>query len=287
MINLYDEQKYAIFISKLSFAVVITLLVSCSNESKMTGKTARTMPGITVAGKPLPEQASSDDGKPVDESNQPTPTSLPTCTLTVSNPTLPSSGGTSNITIASPPGSVVATKTLFRVEATAALSPVVEGNQSITITTAFLGTVTNAKGSNTCTATVVVQPAGPTLVTPTAPPACRNEEFQVSRDSVTTVRCTPNLGQLFLPLYPAVESCPAGMTNVGTIVFQRATAPIYHVNLGPAGNFAVRGYIYATDLNGEQLSAAEKTLSLGITFDQLLDELGVSRTLTNTRSVCN
>ena len=50
--------------SKLSFAVAITLLVSCSNESKMTGKSARTMPGITVAGKPLPEQASSDDGNP-------------------------------------------------------------------------------------------------------------------------------------------------------------------------------------------------------------------------------
>lgn len=31
----------------------------------MKGKTARTMPGITDARKPLPEQASSNDGKPV------------------------------------------------------------------------------------------------------------------------------------------------------------------------------------------------------------------------------
>lgn len=152
--------------SKLSLAVAITLLVSCSNEVKMTGQTARTMPGITNTGNGLPEQVSSNDGKPVVESNQPTPTSLPTCTLTVSNPTLPSGGGTSNITISSPPGSVVATKTLFRVEATAALSPVVEGNQSITITTRFSGTVTNTLGSNTCTATVTVQPAGQPFVPP-------------------------------------------------------------------------------------------------------------------------
>ena len=41
-----------------------------------------------------------------------------------------------------------------------------EGNQSISITTAFLGTVTNTKGSNTCTATVTVQPAGQTFVPP-------------------------------------------------------------------------------------------------------------------------
>lgn len=154
--------------SKLSFAVATTLLVSCSNEVKMTGQTARTMPGINNTGDGLPEQVSSNDGKPVVESNQ--PTSLPTCTLTVSNPTLPSSGGTSNITISSPPGSVVATKTLYRVEATNGLSPVVEGNQSITITTRFSGTVTNTMGSNTCTATVVVQPAGPTFVPPPTPP---------------------------------------------------------------------------------------------------------------------
>lgn len=169
MTNFYDKQKYAIFISNLSLriAVAITLLVSCSNETKMTGQTARTMPGITNTGNGLPEQVSSNDGKPAVESNQPTPTSLPTCTLTVSNPTLPSGGGTSNITISLPPGIIVATKTLFRVEATAARSPVVEGNQSISITTAFLGTVTNTKGSNTCTATVVVQPAGPP---PSLPP---------------------------------------------------------------------------------------------------------------------
>ncbi len=119
---------------------------------------------------------------------------------------------------------------------------------------------------------------------------CYDEEFQVSRDSVTTVRCTPNPGQLFLPFYPAVESCPAGRTSVGTIIFHRTTTPIYHVNLGPAGNFPVRGYIYSTDLNGEQLSAAEKTLSAGtyqITFDQLLVELGVSVTVTSRRTVCN
>jgi hypothetical protein len=168
MINFYEKRKYAIFISNLSLAVAITLLVSCSNETKMTGQTARTMPGITDRGNPLPERESSDDGKPVVESNQ--PTSLPTCSLTVSNPTLPSGGGTSNITISSPPGSVVATKTLFRVEATAARSPVVEGNQSISSTTAFLGTVTNTKGSNTCTATVTVQPAGQTFVPPPLPP---------------------------------------------------------------------------------------------------------------------
>jgi hypothetical protein len=288
MINFYDKQKYSIFISKIYFALAITLLVSCSNESKMTGKSARTMPGITDRGNPLPEQASSDDGKPVVQSDQ--PISLPTCSLTVSNPTLPSSGGTSTITISSPLGSVVDTKTLYRVEANNALSPLVEGNQSIYMTTAFLGTVINTKGSNTCTATVVVQPAGQPLVATPVPPACRNEEFQVSRDSVTTVRCTPNPGAEFLPLYPAVESCPAGMTNVGTIPFYRTTAPIYHVNLGPAGNFPVRGYIYSTDLNLEQLSAAEKTLSAGtyqVTFDQLLGELGVSKTVTNTRSVCN
>ena len=149
-------------------------IYGCSNDAKFAGMPMAAAvapaanPGITSTGDALPEQASSDDVKPEVESNQ--PTSLPTCTLTVSNLTLPSGGGNSNITISSPPGIVVATKTLFRVEATAARSPVVEGNQSISITTAFLGTVTNTKGSNTCTATVVVQPAGQTFVPPPPPP---------------------------------------------------------------------------------------------------------------------
>ena len=169
MTKILQQNAHATSIRTISLCAIVAILGSCSNETKMTGQTARTMPGITNTGNGLPEQASSNDGKPVVESNQ--PTSLPTCTLNVSNPTLPSGGGTSNITIASPPGSVVATKTLFRVEATAARSPVVEGNQSISITTAFLGTVTNTKGSNTCTATVTVQPAGQPFVPPPPLPA--------------------------------------------------------------------------------------------------------------------
>ena len=148
-------------------------IYGCSNDAKFAGMpmapttVPTASPGITITEDAVPEQASSDDGKPVVELNQPIP---PTCTLTVSNLTLPSGGGNSNVTISSPPGIVVATKTLFRVEATTAKSPVVEGNQSISITTAFLGTVTNTKGSNTCTATVVVQPAGQTFVPPPPPP---------------------------------------------------------------------------------------------------------------------
>ena len=179
----------------------------------MTGKVLkRTLSSEGIAARSLPEQSSSDDGKPV-------------VTLPPNAPFFPGAG-----------------------ELQPAVQPAVNGS------------------------------------------GCYDEALQVSRDSVTTVRCTPNPGQLFLPLYPAVESCPAGMTSVGTIIFHRTTTPIYHVNLGPTENFAVRGYIYSTDLNGEQLSAAEKTLSAGtyqITFDQLLVELGVSVTVTSRRTVCN
>jgi len=89
MINFYDKQKYAIFISKLSIAVVITLLVSCDNETKMTGESARTMPGITDASKPLPEQASSDDGKPVEPPAGPTVVVPPAGPTVVVQPAIP------------------------------------------------------------------------------------------------------------------------------------------------------------------------------------------------------
>ena|GEM_PF-3395446 len=55
----------------------------------MTGESARTMPGITDASKPLPEQASSDDGKPVEPPAGPTVVVQPAIPTAVVQPAIP------------------------------------------------------------------------------------------------------------------------------------------------------------------------------------------------------
>jgi len=59
----YKKNAHATVVRTISLVAAITILASCSNETKMTGKSARTMPEIRNENA-LPEQNSSDDGKP-------------------------------------------------------------------------------------------------------------------------------------------------------------------------------------------------------------------------------
>lgn len=59
----YKKNAHATVVRTISLVAAINILASCSNETKMTGKSARTMPEIRNENA-LPEQASSDDGKP-------------------------------------------------------------------------------------------------------------------------------------------------------------------------------------------------------------------------------
>ncbi|NBX67663.1 MAG: hypothetical protein EBR01_01720 [Proteobacteria bacterium] len=115
-------------------------------------------------------------------------------------------------------------------------------------------------------------------------------------DSITVLRCTPNAGALYLPLYPAVGSCPPPMVSVGATTFYRSTNPIWHVNLGPRpGYFMVRGMIYTTNPGqGRGASYGEEALGRDelegmyrVSFDQLLQELGQPTTQTVTSTVYN
>ena len=77
MSNFYEKQKHVIFVSQVSFAVAITLLVSCSNETKMTGNSKRTMPGIPNAENALPEQQASNVGTDVQQQTAPVTNAAP------------------------------------------------------------------------------------------------------------------------------------------------------------------------------------------------------------------
>jgi len=115
-------------------------------------------------------------------------------------------------------------------------------------------------------------------------------------DSITVLRCSPNPNSNYLPLYPAIGSCPSGQTNMGAITFYRTTNPIWHVNLGPRpGYFMQRGMIYTTNpgqgrgasYGEEALGADELTGMYPVSFDQLLQELGQPTTQTVTSTVYN
>lgn len=115
-------------------------------------------------------------------------------------------------------------------------------------------------------------------------------------DSITVLRCSPYPTSLYLPLYPAIGSCPAGYTNMGATTFYRTTNPIWHINLGPRpGYFMQRGMIYTTNpgqgrgasYGEEALGADELAGMYRVSFDQLLQELGQPTTQTVTSTVYN
>ena len=126
------------------------------------------------------------------------------------------------------------------------------------------------------------------------PPGCRNVPTEVPRDTVTTLRCTDtaNINKLYPPLVAVVGSCPSGKFSVGEITFSRySSQPIYHVNLGPRENFPNRGFIYVTVLGSpEILGPDEIPLSGGtyqVTYDRLIQELGISQTIQGSKVECN
>lgn len=126
------------------------------------------------------------------------------------------------------------------------------------------------------------------------PPGCRNVPTEVPRDTVTTLRCTDaaNASALNPPLVAVVGSCPPGKVSVGEITFSRySSQPIYHVNLGPRPNFPNRGFIYVTVLGSPEILGPDETpLSTGtyqVTYDRLIQELGISQTIQGSEVVCN
>lgn len=126
------------------------------------------------------------------------------------------------------------------------------------------------------------------------PEGCRNVFTEVPRDTVTTLRCTDtaNASALNPPLVAVVGSCPPGKVSVGEITFSRySSQPIYHVNLGPRPNFPNRGFIYVTVLGSPEILGPDETpLSTGtyqVTYDRLIQELGISQTIQGSEVVCN
>lgn len=126
------------------------------------------------------------------------------------------------------------------------------------------------------------------------PPGCRNVPIEVPRDTVTTLRCTDtaNINKLYPPLVAVVGSCPPGKVSIGEITFSRySSQPIYHVNLGPRDNFPNRGFIYVTVLGSPEILGPDETpLSPGtykVTYDELIQELGISQTIQGSKVVCN
>lgn len=126
------------------------------------------------------------------------------------------------------------------------------------------------------------------------PPGCRNVPTEVPRDTVTTLRCadTANINKLYPPLVAVVGSCPPGKESIGEITFSRySSQPIYHVNLGPRDNFPNRGFIYVTVLGSPEILGPDETpLSTGtylVSYDKLIQELGISQTIQGSKVVCN
>lgn len=126
------------------------------------------------------------------------------------------------------------------------------------------------------------------------PDGCRNVPAEVPRETVTTLRCTDiaNANSLNPPLVAVVGSCPPGKVSVGEITFSRnSIQPIYHVNLGPRPNFPNRGFIFVTVLGPpEILGPDEIPLSSGtyqVTYDRLIQELGISPTVLGSKVECN
>lgn len=155
---------------------------------------------------------------------------LPDCSVSLSNSIVAASGGTSTVTLLPAVNAVVASKQLFRIEASGARTPIADGLQQITRNTTFVGTVTNLMGSKECTATVSL-----------APPLQYACQFRASATTVllgkaVTLSISPTVGSL--PLILSTFSCESNIYKTTSSPANNTFVPSRSFTMTATGQFS-------------------------------------------------